>query len=90
MIWFLIEAGVALLLLIFIVWWTCPGARAGKTAMDPRRAHDPTGWRGRMGVFSAPLVSRADRPGQCRTRGILSVNSGMGASNEVPSSATIW
>jgi len=24
MIWFLIEAGVALFLLIFIVWWTLP------------------------------------------------------------------
>jgi hypothetical protein len=24
MIWFLIEAGVALALLIFIVWWTLP------------------------------------------------------------------
>ena len=24
MVWFLIESGVALLLLIFIVWWTVP------------------------------------------------------------------
>jgi hypothetical protein len=27
MIWFLIESGVALLLLIFIVWWTMPARK---------------------------------------------------------------
>jgi hypothetical protein len=35
MIWFLIEAGVALLLLIFIVWWTLPSRKAGKDHDDP-------------------------------------------------------
>jgi len=30
MVWFLIEAGVALLLLIFIVWWTVPRRKDGK------------------------------------------------------------
>lgn len=30
MVWFLIEAGVALLLLVFIVWWTVPRRKGGK------------------------------------------------------------
>jgi len=36
MIWFLIEAGVALLLLIFIVWWTLPRRRDGKYRDGPQ------------------------------------------------------
>jgi len=36
MIWFLIEAGVALLLLIFIVWWTLPRRRDGKDRDGPQ------------------------------------------------------
>jgi hypothetical protein len=35
MIWFLIEAGVALLLLIFIVWWTLPRRKGGKDRDGP-------------------------------------------------------
>ena len=35
MIWFLIEAGVALLLLIFIVWWTLPRRKGGKRSDGP-------------------------------------------------------
>ena len=35
MIWFLIEAGVALLLLIFIVWWTLPRSKDGKDRDGP-------------------------------------------------------
>jgi hypothetical protein len=35
MIWFLIEAGVALLLLIFIVWWTVPRRKDGKDRDGP-------------------------------------------------------
>jgi hypothetical protein len=30
MVWFLIEAGVALVLLIFIVWWTVPRRKSSK------------------------------------------------------------
>jgi len=29
MIWFLVEAGVALLLLVLIVWWTVPRRKSG-------------------------------------------------------------
>ena len=32
MIWFVVESGVALALLIFIVWWTMP---RGKKDKDP-------------------------------------------------------
>jgi hypothetical protein len=41
MIWFLIEAGVALLLLIFIVWWTLPKKKGGKNrdGLDSGRDH---------------------------------------------------
>ena len=35
MIWFLIEAGVALLLLIFIVWWSLPRRKGGKDRNGP-------------------------------------------------------
>jgi hypothetical protein len=35
MIWFLIEAGVALLLLVLIVWWTIPRSKKTK---DPDSA----------------------------------------------------
>ncbi len=35
MIWFLIEAGVALLLLILIVWWTLPRRKGGKDRDGP-------------------------------------------------------
>jgi len=35
MIWFLIEAGVALLLLILIVWWTLPRGKGGKDRDGP-------------------------------------------------------
>jgi len=34
MIWFLIEAGVALLLLIFIVWWTVPRGKRERERDD--------------------------------------------------------
>jgi hypothetical protein len=34
MIWFFIEAGVALLLLILIVWWTLPRHKRGKDRGD--------------------------------------------------------
>jgi hypothetical protein len=30
MIWFLLESGVALALLIFIVWWTIPRSKKDK------------------------------------------------------------
>jgi hypothetical protein len=33
MIWFVLESGVALALLVFIVWWTMP---RGKKDKDPR------------------------------------------------------
>jgi len=36
MIWFLIEAGVALLLLIFIVWWTVPRRKREKDRDGPQ------------------------------------------------------
>jgi hypothetical protein len=35
MIWFLIEAGVALLLLILIVWWTMPRRKSEKDRDGP-------------------------------------------------------
>lgn len=34
LMWLLIEAGVALLLLVLIVWWTWPRARRGKDGDD--------------------------------------------------------
>jgi hypothetical protein len=38
MIWFFIEAGVALLLLVLIVWWTVPRRKRGK---DPGAPDEP-------------------------------------------------
>jgi hypothetical protein len=35
MIWFLIEAGVALLLLMLIVWWTLPRRKGGEDRDGP-------------------------------------------------------
>lgn len=34
MTWFLIESGVALLLLLFIVWWTMPSRKRRKDSAD--------------------------------------------------------
>ena len=36
MIWFLIESGVALLLLVVIVWWTMPRNKGKGDRKDPR------------------------------------------------------
>jgi len=36
MVWFLIESGVALLLLIFIVWWTVPRRKARRDRSDSK------------------------------------------------------
>jgi hypothetical protein len=36
MIWFVLESGVALALLVFIVWWTMPRAKKDKDA-GPRQ-----------------------------------------------------
>jgi hypothetical protein len=35
MIWFLIESGVALLVLVLIVWWTVPRGKKGKDPNGP-------------------------------------------------------
>jgi hypothetical protein len=35
MIWFLLEAGVALGLLVFIVWWTMPRGKKEKDSRKP-------------------------------------------------------
>jgi hypothetical protein len=34
MTWFLIESGVALLVLVFIVWWTVPSGKRRKDSAD--------------------------------------------------------
>jgi hypothetical protein len=34
MTWFLIESGVALLVLVFIVWWTVPSDKRRKDSAD--------------------------------------------------------
>jgi hypothetical protein len=39
MIWFFIEAGVALALAIFIVWFTMGGRRKSPPADDPGEKH---------------------------------------------------
>jgi hypothetical protein len=36
MIWFLLESGVALVLLIFIVWWTIPRNKKDKDSSENR------------------------------------------------------
>jgi hypothetical protein len=35
MIWFLVESGVALALLIVIVWWTMPRNKKDKDSREP-------------------------------------------------------
>jgi hypothetical protein len=72
MTWLLIETGVALLLLIFIVGGPCPTASAARTQTTLARMRWGIAW-----------------SNQWSTRGMLSVNSGIGASKAVPSSATI-
>jgi len=39
MIWFFIEAGVALALAVFIVWFTMGGRRKPPPTDDPREKH---------------------------------------------------
>ena len=34
MIWFVLESGVALALLILIVWWTMPRGKKGKDSIE--------------------------------------------------------
>jgi hypothetical protein len=36
MIWFVLESGVALLLLVLIVWWTMPRDKKSKDSADRR------------------------------------------------------
>jgi hypothetical protein len=37
MIWFVLESGVALALLVFIVWWTMPRGKKGKDPGPPQQ-----------------------------------------------------
>ncbi len=77
--WILVvEAMIAVGLLLFIVWWTMAPAQKREREEMQRLA---------LLESNAAAEPRGEEP-QCNERGTASENSGIGASKRVPSSAT--
>lgn len=77
--WILVvEAMIAVGLLLFIVWWTLGPAQRREREEMQRLAS----------ASSSPEAASAEENSQCNERGTASENSGIAASKRVPSSAT--